>query len=954
MKKRLLSAAFAALFVGSAFAFSNGDYVTNATQRFKIQSENLVTNGNFADARDGYFGEDKEVSASADVWSVLESAGPNGENVLESVGTGSPLCRDFNLNPGTYVVTLDIKSPAAINTSITSGGTNYVDFFLNTDGQFTHNASTDDAPVANVASSVYLPAEEWKTVVFFTTVDEGQTLVMRLENLTPAVEGTSAGVQVTNIGIYEATEVYDVRIIQNRIAAAKELMEVPDFNVDAAQDAKAELAGIIEYIEGAIAEGALDDASEAQGMLEAFEIEGLEPFLAVTSVNLQSIIPGLDIASLANWGRGANYSANYKLNLQGGNWGHLNTEQDVLRSAIQNGYAHTATYNAYHEDLPAGKYFFTAEIRNANTGKTSWPTEPVFNLETTCKYFIGEDSIEVGPIAGEDFQRFYIIGEVTEDGQFRAGVEWPGVSSGGAFFIRNTSVRAFNLDVVADVEHIQAFKSYMTQWNAATSGRKNVSDKVGDPNYPWDQSVLTEAKAALDPVYDAQAAKGWSTADGTDAGIASTDELNEWALYQGYDEYSEPDADGNTSRLEYQLVRRYQAANNTVVATNQVITDLANAIEAAKKTRNQGSNLTGDRDTYKTAILAALEQLQSIRSTTTDATRVADSTALEAVRVQLAAATETFLASVVIKPFVDIDFTDAAFLENTLAGETDEEGNYLGPQEAYYIPGTAGSMYFSTYDEDNNSATNYALGYGEEYLDVLRVGNGSATVYIDEANQPSETDAVRVTFDIYYGNLSGRNTGIELRNAANERVAGFSLNRYNGSLAYNDFNDVLSNGGTGMNLLQYVTGVGSSSASNAAIVAESNRSSFDLVIDYKNQTLQGTIVNAKNGTNEGAAQPFRTDVADQKIVKFVLISNYNNKDRRCWFDNLKISKYALADVEEDITESAFADWTPTGIQNVNAEVATMSGVYTLTGAKVNASSLKKGLYIVNGRKVVIK
>jgi hypothetical protein len=946
MKKRLLLAAFAVLAATTSFAYQVGDYATNFSQRFKITGENLVQNGNFANARDGWYGTDNVTAASAEVWDYVEGVGPNGEAVIQSIAAtaGQPFCNSWKIETsGTYIIAFDVKAEAGQNLNassydsskdnLTIPGSNYADFFVNTTGEFTRVKPTEEAPVTTVSGLTYI-SDEWKKVVYAFTAEAGQYICMHFESF-------AAGIAFTNIEIRPADEVYDIRIAQNRFALAKEMMENPNFNVPEAQDAKANLQAIMESIEGMIASGEMDDPSNAETMMEGFETEGLEPFLAVTSVGAETLIPGLNIASLANWGRAGKYSDSYKLALSG-NWGHLNTEQDVLRSAIQNGYGHEATYKAFHEDFPAGKYYFTCEIRNANTGKASWPTEPVFNLETTCKMFIGTDTVEVGPISGEQFQRFSMVADVKEDGGFYAGVYWPGVTSGGAFFIRNTIVRAFNLGIQTDVEHIQACKTYTTQWNAATNSRNAVYDLIDNPNYPWGQNELKAERDRLDPYFQAQLAKGWITADGTDTGKASTEEFLDWALYQGFEEYNDPTEEGaEPTRKEYQLVRGYQAAANTIKATNQIITDLGNAIDEAKKTRNNGANLTGDRETYKTAILAALATLKDVRSKTTDATREADAATLEAALQALNAATAAFLASVSNAPFVDIDFS------NQFTEDTSDEA-----PAAYYIAGNAGRMYFNAYDEDNNSATGFALGVGEEYMDVLRVGNGSATVYFDEANQPGESDAIRVTFDYYHGNLVNKNAGVELRNAADERVAGFSLNRYNGSLAYNDFNSVLTDGGEGMNILKYATGVGSSSASNAAIAAESNKTTYDLVIDYKNKNLQGTIKNAKNGTCEGKPMPFRADIEDQKVVKFVLLSNYNNKDRRCWFDNLKVSKYALADIQEDITEETWAPFI-NGVQSVKADVAADNAIYTISGVRV-ANMSKPGLYIKNGKKFVVK
>lgn len=942
MKKRLLLVAFAMLSVATSFAFQVGDYAYNSTQRFKITGENLVKNGAFASGLDGWYGADMESAPSAEVWSISEDpVGPNGEKVIESIAPteGMPLCNVWTLEPGSYVVSYQVKATTASN--IASGN---ADFFINTTGALTHETSTDEAPVTGVASMVYVN-DDWKTIVFFFTIDEGQKFVMRFQQL-------AAGTQITNVEIHAAQEVYDVRVAQNRIAFAKELMENPAFNVDEAQTEKDNLQGLIATVEDMIAQGQLDDASEAEGIMTSFETEGLEPFLAVTSVDVKNLIPGLDITAQDNYGRAGigNRASKYKLDLSG-NWGHLDIEKDVLRSAIQNGYAHSATYAAYHEDFPAGKYFFTCEVRNANTGKTSWPTEPVFNLRTdSCLMFIGTDTITTDAIEGEEFQRFSMVADVKEDGKFRAGIYWPGVSSGGAFFIRNTIIRAFNKDINTEVEHIQAFKTYMAQWNAAIGGRKGVHNLIGNANYPWGQNELKAEADRLDPIFEKQADKRWSTIEGEDTGMASTEELLDWANYQGIEEYNEPTEEGaEPTRKTYQLVRGYQAAANTIKATNQVITDLGNAIEESKKARNTGANLTGDRDAYKTAIETAITTLTNVRSTTTDATRVADSTTLANALQTLLKADSTFLASVTNGPIIDIDFS------NKFA-EVDATDSIESARGNYYIAGVAGKMYFGAYDEDNTSASGIALGYGEEHPEVLRVGNAAGTVYLDK--ELTDNDELTVKFDLWVGNLSGKNVYVDLRNANDKRVAGFSLNRYNGSVAYNEFNDVLTNGGTGLNLLQYVRGKGKSGVADAAICADDNKSSFTLVVDYKGNTVKGSVIS--NGTCEGAALPMPTvEDGDNKIAKIVVGSNYNNAGRRSWFDNLKVSvSSSAADIEEDITDPIWAettDWEETyfttGIKTIAEKAEKV--IYTMSGVRV-AKAAKPGLYIVNGKKYLVK
>ena len=49
------------------------------------------------------------------------------------------------------------------------------------------------------------------------------------------------------------------------------------------------------------------------------------------------------------------------------------------------------------------------------------------------------------------------------------------------------------------------------------------------------------------------------------------------------------------------------------------------------------------------------------------------------------------------------------------------------------------------------------------------------------------------------------------------------------------------------------------------------------------------------------------------------------------------------------------DVPPTGIEEVKSnKTVAKSGVYTLDGRRVNADDLRPGLYIINGKKVMIK
>ena len=950
MRKRLLMMALAVVSAATAFAYQDGSYVYTVSQRLKVQGDNLVKNGNFADGLAvGGWTDAAGAAVDTETWGTTEGVGPEGEAALTSLESneGKAFCMRWGAEDGLqegqkYLVSFQIKAAddgTAFTTAIgTTVAANYVDFFLNTDGSFAKVASTDEAPVVNVAAATSV-ATQWTTVIYTFEYTGGQFLVMHLEKL-------PTGAQITNLTVQAYNEVYDDRIMQRKIDYAEKLLADPNFNTEAAAAAKSEFEeGAYTYLKemlASAAEGSMDDATAMEDMEVGFD-EGLAAYLDASSLNVSSLLKGVQTSDLTAQGkinRGDNTALTKyfpNLNLTGGNWQHA-ANKDYIHSLIQGSFANSGTYNAYHVDFPAGKYFITGEIRNCYVDKNYNQT---FTLETMCKIFVGKDSVEIGPIVGETYQKFYLVGNVDEDGAFRAGFDWPGHTAGSAFFVKNVEVRSFDMDIQTKVDHIQAYKTYKTQWDAAVAARSKVLSLVDQPNYPWGQNELKAERVRLDAIWGQQYDKHWLTEEGADAGIATTDEFTDWALYQGVEEYTEPDTLGNTKRKEFQVVRGYQAAYNANIALNKPLTDFATAIDEAKKTRNAAANASGDRAAYKTAILDAIASITSIRNATSDATRVADSTSLADAQAKLAAATEAFLATVELKPFIDIDFSQKAVLN-------EETG-------VYSIAGTSGSITFSAFEPDNTvGGTSFSQGHSGTLEDILRVGNGAATVTLDSLQIPTDTDIFRATFDVFHGNLSGKNFYADLRNAAGERIAGFSVNRYNGSLAYNEFDTQLTNGGEGMDILGYATGVGSSSASNTAIAADNNRTSYDLMINYATGVVKGIIKNPQKGTKEGIEIAIPT-MADNKVASFVMGSNYNNADRRCWFDNLKLYKWAGAGAsEEDLPETGWAAWNEVvdGIQTVKAAAPATRVIYNLNGQMVKNPG--KGLYIINGKKVVIK
>ncbi len=939
MKKTLLLAAFAMAGMVSAQAFEVGDYVYTKTQRLKISGENLVQNGTFAEG----FSAGGWCSAAADgivnqgVWTVVDGIGPNGEAAVQSQAATADeaLCNVWaGLEGGqTYVVSFDIKGESTGTTTVgTTVGANYADFFLNGDGSRAHAASTDEAPVVNVATAFDF-TDEWTTVSYVLTPDQGQMLVMHFERL-------ATGVAITNFSLHQADEVFDDRIARKKLAWADKLLADPNFNTDEAAGAKEEFMGVY----AAVAEDLENGGETAGEYMDAFD-ELLGYYLDASSDNIATeefFKYSSDLTTFPKYNRGqiSNGQIIGGFVFRGDNWYHGSGSDQFNKYIGPGGKNHNGPGSValYSTTLPAGKYYVSAEIRNA-WAASNWGNVWTFD-QADIIGFVGKDSTNFGTIKGEEWTKFYVVAELKEGETFEAGFYWNGpdvTNPSGVCYVRNFEARAFG-NVVEEAHRVAAWNTFIAQWNAAKTNREALIALQADANYPWEKDSLARALAQWDPYYNALIAKGWISEDGEDTGVATNDELTDWATYQGVELYDE-----TGELLKYQLVRGYQNAINYVKAQNKIFQDVADEIAAAEAIRDDDMNLTGDKQTFQTAIDAAQNLLDTTKKNTTDATREADEATMNTVLETLKAAEEAFKASVVpLTPIIDIDFSNGFEPVKTAVTEGDEPTT-----SSYVIKGTAGEMSFPlaavSYNEETgtyaNTGNTFGLGTGEgealQFGDVLRVGNNTATVALNEV--PGDEDVVRVQFNAWFGKLGGKYMFVELRNAAGERVAGFRYNRYDNAIGYNDFNN---EGNTGMDIQKYTNNI--SNVNNADILTDKNKSSFDLIIDYKAKTMVGTITTT-NGTCTGTPVALST-LADNKIATFAVGSDYNNEGRRCWFDDLVIYKYA----------SQAAGPIDTGIATVDNAVKPATGaIYNLMGVRLN-SKPAKGLYIMDGKKYMAK
>lgn len=567
MKKFLLSLVAVFSFTG-AFAYEIGDYIYTSDAKYKVISESLVPtitqwNG----------------SEDPDVWSVAEPE-EGITSALQSLD-GSEGSTLLTTNTATefgkrYVVTLKIKGVADGSTSTAAGAQNEVNAFLTDDAPSTSGVITGTANVDYflVSSTQNFLNGEWSEISFaFVDTCTENTIGTDTHYLNITLGRLTTGTVVADAEVREVEQVYDTRISDRTIAFAQAIMNDPNFSEGADANELEELIGtyneMVEY-------GQADDISTMEGLISSFN-DALQAYMDTNSSNLSENFQYIGITGFPKKNRGniGNGEQIGGFMFRGDNWLHSDGANE-LKKQIQGTYGNNAGSVAlYNTNLPAGKYYIAGEVMNALCDKNYNYT---YTLEKEIKLFVGSDSTEATIIKGRDFTKFYFVGELKEGETFEAGFWWAGHDAGSVFSVKNVEVRGFG-DITEKIERNNAWNTFIAQWNAATNARKSVMDKMNDANYPWEQDSLQSAINTWDYLY--KAVDGvWIDAEGKDTGIATNDELTEWATTQGYEYQEGVDPEWMS---KYPLVRAYQYASTYVQEQNQPYNDLKALVIVAQE-----------------------------------------------------------------------------------------------------------------------------------------------------------------------------------------------------------------------------------------------------------------------------------------------------------------------------------------------------------------------------------
>lgn len=508
MKKRLLMQLLVLVCAIGAYASNVGDYIYSPTAKFKITGENLVTNGAF-DVGDGTTGWLNELGATLDgaTWGIETKAGPNGENAIKSLGAsaeeGSTLCNVWQLPAGFYTISYWVKSPSVTTSTVTEGGNNYVNFFLNDTGD-----NTITTAVAEAASFM----TEWTQVVMTVTVSSDSYLVLNANNV-------ATDVMFTNFEIHQAVEVYDTRIAQRYVDDTEKLLSEPDFAANAG--AMMEMLAMVKEV---LAAGP-EDGNDITALIGEFDVQLQDYINSVAGNAVGTYLTDWSTWGYMNWN---NMVTRGTWLFEGGRWGFSPNNGDLERP-VEDGYVASAgiqtsyrlcpdraaglrinsgTFNG--TSLKAGRYMFSIEAQAVAAGNKAAPygaNHSIIIAEPSI--WIGKDTIkfENDTLNGYYWKKYYAIVDIPEGTEVSAGFLFPWLEEtyqGGRYSLRNPQFRMIG-KTQEEVDHMYSYDQLAVQQNALKQrldSATNVNALTLADGYPWGHAVLNDSISKYKGVYD--------------------------------------------------------------------------------------------------------------------------------------------------------------------------------------------------------------------------------------------------------------------------------------------------------------------------------------------------------------------------------------------------------------------------------------------------------------------
>ena len=948
MIKNLLSLALLSSMAIGANAYNVDDFIYTRAAKYKVTAANLVTNGELKGASlDGWTATDPTAAGLAEVFTVLEDGGVKVNSGMTALENG--MYQVINVaNGGTYVVTMKVKGAEEGYTDLdqTAPATNYIFAYFNTDGTLSTVGGNKNTTLsfgeggAAIEACYSFTADDYTEMAFTVEAPSEGKIVIDLR-------GMVANLEIKDIECHAVTSVIDERIAQARLNYIKYIIN--GFEWTSEYDYFADVKADITALENAIKTNSADINTYLDNLNGDFK-----SFAEANLANVFEAIPTTDGSSnaennSANWmnwtakwnslgysERNGQYTGKAPWNWSTDRWSHKTAAKNMpmqiqwMRKASGD-WDNIATLTC---TLDKGTYFYSVDGQGGmmTLNKERWARHSGYECASTQIFFgvdgaaTANDTLDCGMLPTQNYKSYINKYVLAEDSKVNLGIrcnQTLDVLNGFDVFFANPML----YKVLVKGELTPNQKTYLslveTQIANLEARIKEAEELVAatQTEKPWGKENLQKgidaAKARLEVM------KKYNQEEILEAMANETASFNvEGGMFYVDGEYITKDSVyTNTALCDVFEAAGSNYLKNEFIdvfnALNTPLTDMPAAIEAAKVAKTQrifsssskmgelGNEITKVENLYKEKLAAAYS--------------AENAQALVDAKVALAQLVEEFKAAIKAEVIVDIDFENASFVKHE-----DPEGE----ADTYYtIAGKAGEMKIGEVAEALGT-TLYELGYraSEEAetdsVGMLRVGGGSATV--DFAAAPTNTDEiVRVSFDYYFGNLITKSAGYYLT-AGTDTICGLFCSMYDGKDTYNTL---------GVEYMSVLTKVGSGSASNAAIAAAaSNKSHFEVVLDYGKKTMYCTTTSSKGTatTEEVALNP------ELKATGFILASNYDNTNRRCWFDNLKVESIAVGEATgiNDVSTVAKASKVIKAIENGKLVIKTDKGTFNAVGVQI--------------------
>lgn len=935
MKKSLLFAA--ALFAAtSGFALDENQVVYTMNGRYVVTgSENLISNGSFAGGNfDGWSVVSATEGAAMDA--VFNYVGatedaPEGVQSISGANTEGIKIALPNINDasGHYVVSVTITAPEGLvpNFNFRSSnpdGLTSVQLF---------NILGTDAEGNAVNSGAWQEIYPGTNTYYFGIDGDDVARSYTLEML-----GFDPQLVISDIQIKEANKIADDRQVKRIIEYAKALLTINNVKYigDPDADPYADLQELINAVEELGETPTQEDMDAALGdlneMIAAFELL-TDDYLPNTKDKLP--LGSAKAEKLGTIGCWSGF---------GGGGGRLCTYVDALSEA-----GHYQQANSWGNgngcigitttmDLLPGTYVFSMDTKAGarENKKNSWNMNAGLSFATETMYVkvAGEEG-EDNAIASTSFianpdhvEKNTIAFTITEAGSYEFGVKtwakegYETLKYGSCLFMKDARIygKPANAEYTkAELDYCEAVKVQIT------TARENIETAkayLEDATMPWGKADLKDAISASEPETEKYEAMD-------DASIIATFDSEIYDRNVGLESLTQDEEYARMLEAEVYVnaTKGIIAAVKNFEAQNKEIEGLTNAIAAAKETKEMRvyGMATGKAD-LEAAIAAAENKDAELRAADYSEENVAAKNYAIAALNEAVAQFKASIPADCIKNLVDL--TGNLSAEEAEVGYLVSGANKVGALsivDNYYSDPNAGV------NAEGSNIYAFSIGYilGEEnaFPNLLRVGNGNATVDLDGI---AEDDIVQVSFDYYYGNLSGKYASFYVNNISKDEtdtdvtntICGLNVSKYDGKADVNTFEIDINN---------ELTAVGSSAAANDAIAAESNKNSYTISIDLATKEMTCNIVSGKGTFNHTA-----TNTVEGVPTQFVVGSNYNNADRRSFFGNLVIRTIKGGEYN--------------GIKETVAKSINNGKIYNAAGMEVK--SFVKGINIVNGKKFV--